>query len=161
MQHFETGCFVHVFLQTLEPDLNYASLELKVAKKHRKKHRHNHAQGCNTLQELLTVHPPLAANSFLEADIDVDAQLPPASLMVSQSSIYLNTQQIAKETEDLGRGQSVNVEAEGLKWTNRDQDREERKNKKASSHGNDCTEAAEAAGRHGDTDHFSMSFNGV
>ncbi|XP_011610008.1 uncharacterized protein [Takifugu rubripes] len=134
-----------------EPDLNYASLDLSKAKKPKKKRRPKQAQGCNNH---LT---PL--NSFLEVDVDVEAQLPPgdASPLLSHSSIYLNAQQIAKGTEDMGRGQSVKTEAEGSKWTNRDRDGEERKNRWDGSNGDICTEAAEAERCHGDTD----AFNGV
>lgn len=147
-------CLLCIFLQALESAVNYASLDLSKAKKPKKKCRPKHAQGCNNLPAHLT---PL--NSFLEVDVDLEAQLPPgdASPLLSHSSVYLNTQQIAKETEDMGRGQSVKTEAEGSKWMNRDRDGEERKKRLVCSNGDICTEAAEAEGCHGDTD----AFNGV
>lgn len=134
--------------------MNYASLDLGKAKKLKKKRRPKRAQGCNNLPAHLT---PL--NSFLEVDVDLEAQLPPgdASPLLSHSSVYLNSQQIAKETEDMGRGQSMNMQVEGSRWMNRDRDGEERKNRWDCSNGDICTEAAEAEGCHSDTD----AFNGV
>lgn len=151
-QHKSLTPSLGIFSQVLEPDVNYASLDLSKAKKAKKKRRPKHAQGCNSLPAHLS---PL--NSFLEVDVDVEAQLPrgDASPPLSHSSVYLNTQQIAKEAEDVGRGQGAKTEAEGSKWTNRD--REERKNRWDCSNGDVCTEAAEAEGCHGDTD----AFNGV
>lgn len=150
MQHSKNLCLIHIFLQDLEPNVNYASLDLSMAKKPKKNHRHNRAQGCNNLPAHLT--PP--ANSFLEVDSDIDAQLAPGdgSLVVSHSSVYLNSQQIAKETEDMGRGQHVNTEVDDSKWMKRGRGDEERKNRQDCSNGNICTEAAEAEGCHGDTD---------
>lgn len=144
---------MHIFLQALKPDVNYALLDLSKAKKPKKNHRHNHAQGCNNLPAHLTS----PANSFLEVDIDMDAKLPPGdgSLVVSQSSIYLNSQQIAKEVEDMGRGQHANTEAEASKWVKRGCDEEEMENRQDCSNGNICTEAAEAEGCHGDTDQLT------
>lgn len=135
--------------------MNYASLDLAKAKKPKKRRRPKHAQGCNSLPAHLT---PM--NSFLEVEVEVDveAQLPPgdASPLLPHSSVYLNTQQIAKETEE-GGGQSAKTGAEGSKWTNRDRDGEDRKNRWDCCNGDMCTEAAEADGCHGDTD----AFNGV
>lgn len=158
--HFKNLRFIHTFLQSLEPDLNYASLDLKVKKKPKRVHRRSPAQGCNNMQEqvMVPLTPPL--NAFLEVDINMDAQLPATdeSSMVSHSSIYLNTQQIAKEAEDMERGQSVNVEEDGFNWMIRDQEGEESENRKDSSNRNICIEAQD---RHGDTDHFINSSKGV
>ena len=101
-------------MQYLEPNLNYASLDLKVKKKPKKKHRRNAAQGYKNLQERVHVGLTPPMNAFLEVDINVDAELLPTdeSSMISHSSIYLNTQQIAKEAEDMKRGQRVNMEKE-------------------------------------------------
>lgn len=158
MVYFKKLCFIQLFLQSLEPDLNYASLDLKMSKKPKKKHRRNPAQGCSNVQEEVPVrlNPPM--NAFLEVDINVDAQLPPTdeSSMVSHSSIYLNTQQIAKEAEDMARGQRVNME-EGLNWMTGDQDGQENKNRKDSSNRN----SIEAKDHHGDTDHFKNSSKAV
>ncbi|XP_041657861.1 uncharacterized protein LOC121519130 isoform X2 [Cheilinus undulatus] len=87
--------------QTLEADLNYASLDLKLAKKHKKRPRHKH-QARHSLQDQLTVHP---VNAFLEVEADMEAHLPSrdTSTMVSHSSIYLNSQQIAQEAEEMER----------------------------------------------------------
>lgn len=141
-------------MQSLEHDLNYASLNLKVTKKPKKKHRRNPAQGCTNVQEQVAVGLPPPMNAFLEMDINVDAQLPPTdeSSMVSHSSIYLNSQQIAKEAEDMARGQSVNTEEKISNWITRDQDGEEGEKRKNSSDKNIWTETQ---GCHGDTDHFN------
>lgn len=103
MQHFQDGSFIYTFLQPLEPDLNYASLDLMVTKKPRK-HRCNHTRGCNNLQEQVPVHLTSSVNAFMELGINIDAQLPigDTSPTVSDRSIYLNTKQITKETEDMG-----------------------------------------------------------
>ncbi|XP_074528517.1 uncharacterized protein LOC141791770 [Halichoeres trimaculatus] len=100
--------------KTSEADLNYASLDLKLAKKHKKKLRHQ-PQGRNSLQDQPMVHP---GNAFLEVDMDMDAQLPSrdTSTMVSHSSIYLNSQQIAQEAEEMERERGMNVERENESW---------------------------------------------
>ncbi|XP_061596628.1 uncharacterized protein LOC133460114 [Cololabis saira] len=92
-------------VKTSEPDLNYASLDLKKAKKRKKKHG-------NVQEQLQSRHQPQdrgapPANVFLEVDADVEPHLPDrdASTMVSHSSIYLNSQQIAMETEEMQREQ--------------------------------------------------------
>lgn len=158
--HINNLCFTKISLQSLEPDLNYASLDLKVTNKPKKKHRRNHPQGCKNVQEQVAVglSPPM--NAFLEVDINVDAQLPPIdqSSMISHSSIYLNTQQIAKETEDMAREQSVYMEEKGSDWITRDQDWEEGEKRRDSRDRNICTEAQDC---HSDTDHFSNSSWGI
>lgn len=57
-------------------------------------------------------------NSFLEVDADTDAQLfsRDTSTMVSHSSIYLNSQQIAQEAEDMEKERSINMERENVSW---------------------------------------------
>ncbi|CAN9501880.1 unnamed protein product [Ophioblennius macclurei] len=100
-----------------KPDLNYASLDLKLAKKH-KKQRRQQSQGRATLQDQPAVRHTPPVNSFLEVDADVDACLPSrdTSTMVSHSSIYLNSQQIALEAEEMERERSVNLESENVGW---------------------------------------------
>lgn len=48
----------------------------------------------------------------------MDAHLPSrdTSTMVSHSSIYLNSQQIAQEAEDIEREKSINMETENEGW---------------------------------------------
>ncbi|XP_019952617.2 uncharacterized protein [Paralichthys olivaceus] len=96
-------------LKPLETDLNYASLDLKLAKKRKRKYQR---------QDQLQAHLTPTTNSFLEVDRDMDANLPPrdTSTMVSHSSIYLNSQQIAQETEEMGRERSMNREWEDVGW---------------------------------------------
>lgn len=73
----------------------------------------------------------------------MDAHLPPrdTSTMVSHSSIYLNSQQIAQETEEMERERNINRE-ESKRWESRqefeEQGREERKDEPDSSNGNVC-----------------------
>ncbi|XP_071780760.1 uncharacterized protein LOC139931213 isoform X2 [Centroberyx gerrardi] len=107
----------------LEPDLNYASLDLNVAKKRKKKHRHQQGQTQdpsklqNRLsQPLLQPTAPMAV--FLEVEVEVEASLPSrnSSPMVSHNSIYLNSQQITQETEDRERERGINPEWEHMGW---------------------------------------------
>lgn len=133
----------------MEPDVNYASLDLSKAKKPKKQRRPKQAQGGS--------NPPAHLARLSSSEVEVEAQLPPgeAGPLLSHSSVYLNTQQIAKEAEDMGRGQSLTTEAEASKWVDGDRDGEERKNRWDRSNGDACTEAAE--GCHGNTG----AFNGV
>lgn len=89
-------------------------MDLKTAIKHKKKHRHQHChtQEHGTLQDQLPVCLTPPVNSFLEVDADTDAQLSSRdpSNMVSYSSIYLNSQQIAQEAEDMEKETSTNLE---------------------------------------------------
>ncbi|XP_017273515.1 uncharacterized protein LOC108236946 [Kryptolebias marmoratus] len=178
------GCYEMMSLQRprdcmkpLEPDLNYASLDLKLAKK-RKKQRHLQSQvkGQNKQQDqLLDVLTP-SGNTFFEVDADVDALLPPRddSNMVSHSSIYLNSQQIAQEAKEMEREWSANKEEEGAGWDNaqeceeggsrewdEDQECEERKdNHEDRSNGNACVQQSEAETTYSVTDLFINSFTG-
>ncbi|RVE63906.1 hypothetical protein OJAV_G00140950 [Oryzias javanicus] len=99
-----------------EADLNYASLDLKVAMKRKKKHGHlqGQMQGHSTLQEHLPDRLTPPPNAFLELDAEADAHLPPRETctMVSHSSIYLNSQQIDQEAEEMERGWSAITEME-------------------------------------------------
>lgn len=98
-------------------DLNYASLDLKIAKK-RKKHRHlqGQAKGRHTQQDPLADHLTSPSNAFLEVDTNVDAHLPSrdTGVMVSHSSIYLNSQQIAQEAEEIERERGFDME--NVRW---------------------------------------------
>lgn len=149
-QHFTDNWSPICLNQSVERDLNYASLDLKVAKLHKKKarHQHSHAQGRGALQDeppvLLT--PP--ANAFLEVDADMDAQLPSrdTNTMVSHSSIYLNSQQIAQETDDMGRERSVEESVcwEGVRrFQDGYKEREERRDRQNYSDGSICTQLSE------------------
>ncbi|XP_029304366.1 uncharacterized protein LOC115019129 [Cottoperca gobio] len=105
-------------MESPEPDLNYASLDLQNAKKRMKKNRHKQGQalGGSPLKEELPVHFTPPVNAFLEVEADMDAHLPSrdTSTMVSHSSIYLNSQQIAQETEEMARERGVNMERENV-----------------------------------------------
>ncbi|KAM8741477.1 uncharacterized protein AB9X84_018847 [Acanthopagrus schlegelii] len=136
-------------MKPLEPDLNYASLDLKLAKNKQRKKKHYQQQGRaqrrGKLQNQLSLHLEAPANTFSEVDADMDAQLPPrdASIMVSHSSIYLNSQQIAQETEDMERERGLDVEgweAGSGEWKV-EQESEERKD--YSSNGSVCTQLSE------------------
>ncbi|XP_040006870.1 uncharacterized protein LOC120802784 isoform X2 [Xiphias gladius] len=160
-------------LQPLEPDLNYASLDLKVAKKRKKKHHHqqDQTQGRNNQ---LPVHLTPPVNAFLEVEGTMDAHLlsRDTSTMVSHSSIYLNSQQIAQETEEMERERCINMEREDGGWeeTRRREDRatrewqgeqesEERKDRQDAGHGTVCTPLSEVQAIQIDTDHFIGSFS--
>ncbi|XP_068187210.1 uncharacterized protein [Antennarius striatus] len=147
-----------VCVTSLEPDLNYASLDLKVANKGKKKHRHQqgHTQGRNKLLDQLPVHLAPPVNFFFEVETDMDPQLPSrnASTGVSHSSIYLNSQQIAQETEDTERERGMNGETES-KWMG-ERESEERK---AYSNGSVCTWLSDADAIQSDSDHFISSFS--
>ncbi|XP_054482299.1 uncharacterized protein LOC129113848 isoform X2 [Anoplopoma fimbria] len=161
--------------KSLQPDLNYASLDLKMAKKRMKKNRHQQgqAQGRNKLQDELPVHltPPL--NAFLEVEADMDAHLPSrdTSTMVSHSSIYLNSQQIAQEAEETERERGINMEWEDGGWEGirrkddgrstkwkREQRSEERKDRQ-DNNGSVCTQLTEVGAIQSGMDCFTRSFS--
>ncbi|XP_070699913.1 uncharacterized protein [Pempheris klunzingeri] len=159
----------------IEPDLNYASLDLKLAKKHKKKHRHQqgHIQGRNQLPDQLPVHLTPPASAFLEVEADVDAHLPSrdTSTMVSQSSIYLNSQQIAQEAEEMEKERGMNVERENVGWEGirgkdgesgewkDEQESEESKDVKNYSNGSVFAQLSEVEAFQSGTDHFIGSFS--
>lgn len=168
-----TYIFFIVQNQPPESDLNYASLDLKLAKKRNKKYRHQHGQnqGWNK-QDRLSVHLTHPANGFMEVEADIDAHLPPrdTSTMVSHSSIYLNSQQIAQETEDMERERSTNIEKESMGWEGirRREDGESRewKGEQASeertdrqNNGSVCTQLSQVEAIQSDTNHFIGSFS--
>ncbi|XP_060942311.1 uncharacterized protein LOC133019771 [Limanda limanda] len=101
-----------------ENDLNYASLDLKIAKQRKRKYQQQLEQTRSSRQDQLPVHLPPPMNSFLELDGDMDAHLPPRdnSTMVSHASIYLNSQQIAQETEEMAKESSMNWAREDMGW---------------------------------------------
>lgn len=150
----------------LESDLNYASLDLKMAKKRMKKNRHQqgHAQARNTLQEELPGYLTTPANAFLDVEADMDAHLPSrdTSTMVSHSSIYLNSQQIAQEAEEMER---ENAGWEGIRKREDGQsgdwkrDSEEKEDRKHSSNGSVCTQLSEIEAVQSGMDHFISSFS--
>ncbi|XP_045895252.1 uncharacterized protein LOC123962861 isoform X2 [Micropterus dolomieu] len=162
--------------ESLEPDLNYASLDLKVANKYKKNHRHQqgHTQGRNKPQDQLPVHHTPSVNAFLEVEADMDAHLPSrdTGTMVSHSSIYLNSQQIAEETEEMEREWGIDMERvtagwEGIRrredggsreWKG-EQESEERKGRQDISNGSVCTQLSEIDAIQSGTDHFINSFS--
>lgn len=124
--------------------------------KKRKKHRHHlgQTQGRNNCQDQLLVHQ----NDFLEVEGDMDAHLPSrdTSTMVSHSSIYLNSQQIAQEAEEMERERSTNMESENAGWEGMrrcedvgsrkwkgEQESEERKDRQDDGDGSVCTQLSE------------------
>ncbi|KAF7651449.1 hypothetical protein LDENG_00111080 [Lucifuga dentata] len=153
---------------TGKPEVNYASLNLKVANKRRKTHRHQQGQtqDRNRSQDKLpaALSPPVA--TFLEVEAEVNASLPcrNSSPMVSHSSIYMNSQQIAQETEERERDRSVDTEMEhvaweGTRWQERGSRKckgEEKERMNGQNSGKEVTEA-EAVGD--GSDHFGSSFS--
>ncbi|XP_072301616.1 uncharacterized protein [Eucyclogobius newberryi] len=78
-------------------DLNYASLDLKLAKKRKRRHQQGQVPGRGSPPEQLQARltPPLVLE-----EVHVCLPLRDHSPMVSHSSIYLNSQQIDQERED-------------------------------------------------------------
>ncbi|KAK5858534.1 hypothetical protein PBY51_002667 [Eleginops maclovinus] len=158
-------------MKSTEPDLNYASLDLNLAKKRMKKNRHQQGatQRQSKLQEELPVHLTPPQDSFLEVVADMDAHLPArnTSTMVSHSSIYLNSQQIAQETEELERDRGINMEREIVGWggIRKGQSREWKEEQEFEggrtdrhyANGGVCTPEVEAI--QNSADHFIGSFN--
>lgn len=147
-----------------------------MAKKHRKKLRHQqgHAQGRTKLPDQLPARLTPPASSFLEVEADVDAHLPSreTSTMVSHSSIYLNSQQIAHETEEMmERERGMNMEREIVGWegirgedgVSREweggQESEERKDIQGGVNGSACTQLSGVEAIQGGADHFISSFS--
>lgn len=79
---------------------------------------------------------------FLEVNNDVDAQLPgrDTGTMVSHSSIYLNSQQIAQEAEDMERERSS--EGESACWDGY-AERKGGRERQSYSNGSECTQLSE------------------
>lgn len=141
-----------------------------MANKYKKKHRHQqgHTQRRNQLPDQLPVHltPPL--NAFLEVEADVDAHLPSkeTNTMLSHSSIYLNSQQISQETEEMERERGINTERENLGWERirgedgesrewkGEQESEERKYIQDCSNGSECAQLSEVEAIQSGIDHF-------
>ncbi|XP_028278392.1 uncharacterized protein LOC114446761 isoform X2 [Parambassis ranga] len=157
--------------KALDPDLNYASLDLKVAnrRKNRLRHQQGQTQGRNTFQDQLPAHLTPPAHTFFEVDANVDAHLPPrdTSNMVSHSSIYLNSQQIAQEAEE--REKSINTERENTGWDDigrhEDGESKEWKGEKESEERKDgcdenaCTQRADIETIQDSADHFTSSLS--
>ncbi|KAM4619927.1 uncharacterized protein ACJ7VT_006675 [Polymixia lowei] len=103
----------------LEPDVNYASLDLNVSTKRKKKRRYRQGQTQDQSQLQARLSQSAAPMTvFLEVEAEVEALLPSrnSSPMVSHSSIYLNSQQIALETEERERELGINVKMEQTDW---------------------------------------------
>lgn len=113
--------------ELLESDLNYASLDLKIAMKRKRRHQQGHVSGRisppNQFQDRLT--PP--ENGFLE---EACLPLKDQSPMVSHSSIYLNSQQLGLERED----------NENMDWQTPGEERTEDWSPDQDSEGNVCCE---------------------
>ncbi|XP_035288119.1 uncharacterized protein LOC118235162 isoform X2 [Anguilla anguilla] len=94
-----------------QQDVSYASLDLVVGQKRRKKHRNkqNPRPGQSRAE-----HP--SQQDFLEVEVEVEAEpgMPcrNSSPMISRNSIYLNSHQVAMESEELER--RLEREREGL-----------------------------------------------
>ncbi|KAB5543505.1 hypothetical protein PHYPO_G00079950 [Pangasianodon hypophthalmus] len=84
-------------------DVSYASLDLRLVQKRKKKRRYQEKQ--NQMHKVQTHPPPGAQMRRMEMGADCDVALPSrsSSLIVSRSSIYLNSHQVALETEELQR----------------------------------------------------------
>lgn len=165
--------------QPVPPDLNYASLDLNVAPKRKKKHRNPQGQTQiqNQLQARLSqplAMPTAPMTVFLEVEAEVEASLPSrnSSPMVSSSSIYLNSQQIAQETEERERGKHMNMAREEMGWDGikkwesgggRDWEAEREDEggmgREDSDTADTNTQVVEVEAIHDDSDHLISSFN--
>lgn len=100
-------------------------------------------------QEQLPVRQATPANVFLEVNADVDAQLPSrdSGTMVSQSSIYLNSQQIAQGAKDMERERSSEGESacwDGVRCCGDGySERKGRRDRQSYSNGSECTQLSE------------------
>ncbi|XP_067113599.1 histone-lysine N-methyltransferase set1 isoform X1 [Osmerus mordax] len=129
--NFEEVCYESMTMQRVrevgqpitpaEPDLNYASLDLNMAAQKRKKKR-RHQQGQNQHQAQARLSQPQSQASaqmggFLEVEAIVEATLPSrsSSPMASRHSIYLNSQQMALETEEREREKLRDMERERVR----------------------------------------------
>ncbi|KAI4877466.1 hypothetical protein NFI96_015432, partial [Prochilodus magdalenae] len=89
--------------QSEQADISYASLDLNLVQKRKKKRKYQQKQG--QAHQAQTHLPPLAQQNSLEDDADCEVALPSrsSSLMMSRNSIYLNSHQVALETEERER----------------------------------------------------------
>lgn len=141
-QHASAACLN----QLPDTEVNYASLDLKLAKQRKNKARQ---QGRDAPQGQPPVRHATPANAFLEVNNHVDAELPSrdTSTMVSHSSIYLNSQQIAQEAEGVERERSY--EGENLCWdgvrccADGYSEREAGRDRQSYSNGSECTQLSE------------------
>ncbi|XP_041706212.1 uncharacterized protein LOC121541293 [Coregonus clupeaformis] len=81
--------------QPHQPDLNYASLDLNVGQTIKKKKKRRYQQNQPQTQTQM-------GGGFLEVEVEVEASLPSrsSSPLASRNSIYLNSLQMALETEE-------------------------------------------------------------
>lgn len=106
-------------------------------------------QGHNAPQDQPPVRQATPANVFLEVNADVDAQLPSrdTGTMVSHSSIYLNSQQIAQEAEDKEKERSSEGESacwDGVRCSGDGySERKGRRERQSYSNGSACTQLSE------------------
>lgn len=147
LQHFTNTTRFHcLFHQFADPEVNYASLDLKLAKLRKKKTRQ---QGRDAPHGQPPSRHMTPANAFLEVNNHVEAELPSrdTSTMVSHSSIYLNSQQIAQEAEDMERERSY--EGESVCWDgvrccgDGYSDRDARRDRQSCSNGSESTQLSE------------------
>ncbi|KAM9455933.1 uncharacterized protein Hap1MRO34_019488 [Clarias gariepinus] len=96
-------------------DISYASLDLRLVQKGKKKKRYQKKQ--NQTHKVQTHPPPVVPMRRVEMGTDCDVALPSrtSSLIVSRSSIYLNSHQVALETEELQRERERERE-QGTEW---------------------------------------------
>ncbi|XP_048093402.1 uncharacterized protein LOC125290966 isoform X1 [Alosa alosa] len=86
-------------------DVSYASLDLRNAKKHKKKRKYQQNQTAQTQKAQFHATLPQGCLDVAEGEEDVTLPSRSSSLMVSRHSIYLNSQQITQEAQELGNAQ--------------------------------------------------------
>ncbi|XP_016336915.1 broad-complex core protein [Sinocyclocheilus anshuiensis] len=100
-------------LKVQQGDVSYASLDLTANKKRRKKRKYQTQTHPQTHQA--QTHPqPASQQNCMDQDDEADVTLPSrsSSLMVSRHSIYLNSHQVALETEEREREREREMEME-------------------------------------------------
>uniref|UniRef100_A0A0S7EMG8 PPUP7751 n=1 Tax=Poeciliopsis prolifica TaxID=188132 RepID=A0A0S7EMG8_9TELE len=127
------------------------------------------AQGRHKKHDQLADLPTSPLNAFLEVDTEVEAHLPPrdTNVMVSHSSIYLNSQQIAKEAEEMERERGINMDNEGWDglreteegWRREWDEDQESEDKKDNCDGNICIELLEVENTQSCSDQVADSFS--
>lgn len=115
-----------IFFPKSDPeDVSYASLDLRLVQKHKKKKRYQEKQ--NQTHKVQTHPPPMTQMRRMEMGADCDVALPSrsSSLIVSRSSIYLNSHQVALETEELQRERERERERQTEWQSNQERDDDE------------------------------------
>lgn len=98
-----------IISQVQHGDVSYASLDLTVNKKRKKRRKYQKQAQAHQAQ----THPqPASQQNYMDQNNEDDVTLPSrsSSLMVSRHSIYLNSRQVALEAEERERERMMEME---------------------------------------------------